>query len=329
MSTFMTLTALFSVNELKAQDPEFSQFYATPLYTNPAFAGSAWCPSGAAGRASIAYRNQWPSLPGTYRTFAASWDQHVPTMGGGLGLMATVDRAGEGLLTSTVMSGIYSYLLPINRDVFFRFGLQASFHMKSLDFSKLRFADQIDATRGFVYNTQEKLENKTRNFPNFAAGMLMYSKKVYGGLAIHNVIEPNQSFYKNPDGNLPRRYTAHFGAMVPLDKTKYKQEAYFSPNMLFMLQQNFTQLNFGFYVGKGPLVTGLWFRQTFGQYKNSDALMALIGFRKDRLKVAYSYDITVSSGRSAIPASHELTATIDWCLPPTRTPFRPVPCPGF
>ena len=49
-----------------------------------------------------------------------------------------------------------------------------------------------------------------------------------------------------------------------------------------MLQNKFTQMNIGFYYNKGPLVTGLWFRQTFGEYTNSDALMALVGFRKDK-----------------------------------------------
>ena len=29
---------------VKAQDPHFSQFYANPLYTNPALAGTAVCP---------------------------------------------------------------------------------------------------------------------------------------------------------------------------------------------------------------------------------------------------------------------------------------------
>jgi hypothetical protein len=96
-----------------------------------------------------------------------------------------------------------------------------------------------------------------------------------------------------------------------------------------MKQRNFTQLNLGFYANKGPLVTGLWFRQTFGAYKNSDAIIMLVGFRKNRFKFGYSYDFTVSDGRSAIPSSHEVSATIDWCVPPGRTPFKPLRCPEF
>lgn len=55
-----------------AQDPEFTQFYANPLYLNPAFAGSQRCP-----RVALNYRNQWPALSGTFVTSSASYDQHV------------------------------------------------------------------------------------------------------------------------------------------------------------------------------------------------------------------------------------------------------------
>jgi hypothetical protein len=100
--------SLLSVATIKAQDPELTQFYAAPVYTNPALAGAAYCPFGAAGRASVNYRNQWPGLPGTFRSFAASWDQHISSIGGGLGAMVFHDVAGSGLLTTTTISGVNS-----------------------------------------------------------------------------------------------------------------------------------------------------------------------------------------------------------------------------
>ncbi len=50
------ITVLFTQTG-QAQDPEFSQFYANPLYLNPALAGANICP-----RAILNYRNQWPGL---------------------------------------------------------------------------------------------------------------------------------------------------------------------------------------------------------------------------------------------------------------------------
>jgi type IX secretion system PorP/SprF family membrane protein len=82
------LLSLVCLNSM-AQDAQFSQFYAEPMYQNPAFAGSAYAP-----RLIANYRNQWPNLPGTFRSFNASYDQHYDKIGGGVGLMATYDRAG-------------------------------------------------------------------------------------------------------------------------------------------------------------------------------------------------------------------------------------------
>ncbi len=323
-----TFIAFACISGAYAQDPEFTQFYAAPVYTNPAMAGTAFCGRNSAGRFSINYRNQWPSLPGTFRTFNASYDQHYDKIGGGIGLMANYDRAGAGLLTTTSFSGVYSYVLPVGKTFFIRGGIQASFVNKTIDHSKLRFGDQIHPTRGFVLPTQEPQANASVAFPNFAAGLLAYSERFYAGFAFHNITQPVQSFYSNNDGIVPRRYTFHSGVVIPLDRKRFTQ-ATFSPNALFMMQQNFTQLNFGFYINKGPIVTGLWYRQTLGTYSNSDALMVLLGFRKDRFKFGYSYDITVSSARSAAPGSHEVSATVDWCLRDRPRGFKPLRCPDF
>jgi type IX secretion system PorP/SprF family membrane protein len=94
-----------------AQDPEFTQFYANPLYLNPAFAGSTRCP-----RISLNYRNQWPALSGTFVTYSASYDQYVDVLGGGIGLLVLNDKAGEGTLTTSNISAVYAYQLNVTRD---------------------------------------------------------------------------------------------------------------------------------------------------------------------------------------------------------------------
>ncbi len=65
MKRLVIVLALFTVGmgDLFAQDPEFTQFYANPLYLNPAFAGTARCP-----RICLNYRNQWPGITGTFVT---------------------------------------------------------------------------------------------------------------------------------------------------------------------------------------------------------------------------------------------------------------------
>ena len=122
------LLCLGFTSETKAQDPEFTQFYANPLYLNPAFAGTARCP-----RLVMNYGNQWPALTGTFVTTSASYDQHVETIQGGLGLIVTNDRAGRGTLNTTTLSGIYSYQQPISRNFSLKAGFQATYFQKALD----------------------------------------------------------------------------------------------------------------------------------------------------------------------------------------------------
>lgn len=327
---------MFAAWTASAQDPEFTQFYAAPLYTNPAMAGTASCddPKAAAGRMVLNYRNQWPSLPGTFRTFAASVDQHIDGINGGVGAIAFRDIAGDGLLTTTSVSAVYSYLAMFggkgqNKRFALKMGIQAGFMQRSIDFNKLRFSDQILPKKGFVNPTQENLPNNSVTFPNFSAGLLFYSGSFYSGLAVHNINEPNQSFFRNTDSGttLPRRYTIHAGLVIPLKKTKKNQQPdmTISPNILIMTQQKFFQTNIGFYLNKGPFVAGLWFRQTA---PNSDALIALVGFRYSQFKFGYSYDITVSSARPAAPGSHEISASIEWCVKSNKR-WKKLICPNF
>ncbi len=312
--------------DAQAQDPEFTQFYAAPIYTNPAFAGTGNC----GGRIVLNYRNQWPSLPGTFRTFAGSYDQHIDAIGGGIGVMAMQDVAGDGLLTTTAVSGIYSYQINVSRKFTMRAAIQATFQQRAIDWNRLRFADQIVPRRGFVNATNEAFAAESVSYPNFSAGMIGYTKNFYAGIAVHNLNEPNQSFYGNSDAGttVPRRWTLHSGMVIPLQEGKRggEPDLAISPNILIMMQEKFMQVNFGFYLNKGPLVAGLWFRQTS---PNSDAMLVLLGFRHNNFKFGYSYDVTVSSARAAAPGSHEISAAIEWCAKKRSKRYRKLTCPDF
>ncbi|MEY4110613.1 MAG: hypothetical protein RLZZ46_968, partial [Bacteroidota bacterium] len=196
-----------------AQDPQFSQFYANPLYLNPAFAGSARCP-----RIALNYRNQWPGIPGNFVTYSASYDQHIDNIVGGLGVLVTNDRAGAGNLSTTTFSGMYSYQLSINHNFSVRAGIQASYFQKKLDWYNLTFGDQISDRNGFVYNTAENPVLNRRGAPDFSAGVLAFSEKFYGGFAVHHLTEPAEGFVKVQASRLPRKYTAHAGAVLPISE---------------------------------------------------------------------------------------------------------------
>ena len=175
VSVMVVVSAFFNEG-VKAQDPEFTQFYANPLYLNPAFAGSSRCP-----RMVMNYRNQWPGINKTYITYSASYDQHVDALAGGFGVIVMNDQAGDGTINTTNASVIYSYYLPVTNTFSVKAGVQAAFAQKSVDWSKLTFGDMIDNKFGFTQLTSETNPNRSVTNVDFSAGLLGYSSSFFIG----------------------------------------------------------------------------------------------------------------------------------------------------
>ncbi len=313
--TLLSLAAmLFAANTTKAQDPGFTQFYANPLYLNPAMAGSNICP-----RVCLNYRNQWPAISGNYVTTSASVDKFAYKLKGGIGVMAYNDRAGQGTINTNSFSVIYAYQLKVTRKFTMNFGFQASYFQKNIDWSKLTFGDMIDDQRGFVYNTREVPTVTKKEFADFDAGIVGFTKRVYGGIAAHHLTQPEEGFIGS--SRLPVKVTAHAGMIIPLKKSK-TGDVSISPNILFQQQGKFNQLDLGMYVNYGPVIGGLW-------YRNNDSFIALVGLHKGMFKFAYSYDITVSKLTNATAGSHELSLCMMFRCKKPHTIHKPVSCPNF
>ena len=328
LSILVLFVSVFFNREAMAQDPEFTQFYANPLYLNPAFAGSSRCP-----RMVMNYRNQWPGINKTYITYSASYDQHVDALAGGFGMIVTQDAAGDGTIETTNASAIYSYYLPVTNSFSVKAGIQATYAQKSVDWNKLTFGDMIDNRYGFINTTSEVNPQNTVTNVDFSAGLLGYSSSFFIGAAAHHLLEPDEAFLSPGVSPLPRKITAHTGAIIPIGRqsARYKRrrrnantlpESSISPNILYQKQKDFQQLNLGLYVTKGPIVGGLW-------YRNQDAFIILVGMMTTNFRFGYSYDVTVSKLSNASAGSHELSMTVQFNCRPKRKKFTPVSCPSF
>ncbi|MBR6132980.1 MAG: PorP/SprF family type IX secretion system membrane protein [Bacteroidales bacterium] len=328
-----------SVMRVQAQDPMFSQFYANPLFLNPAMAGTNVCP-----RLAFNFRDQWPSMPGTFMTYAASYDEHFDKIYGGIGVQFWGDRAGEGGILNTYnASAMYSFKVKVSKKFNMRFALQAAFQNKSLDWSKLTFGDMIDPRYGFVYSTNENIANYINhiNTLDFSFGFLGYTPHVYFGFAAKHIATlslsgkttPYSFLSGNADGNFydMLKLTAHVGANFDL-KRKSKKETSFgdisiSPNFIYEHQLGFNYFSEGLYMKFYPFTVGVWCRHgltykydepmldqsgnvIFGpdsitpmtqktNIYNSDAIIFMFGLEYNMFKVAYSYDLTISRLASA------------------------------
>jgi type IX secretion system PorP/SprF family membrane protein len=305
--------------EVFAQDPTFTQFYANPLYLNPAFAGSNKCP-----RISMNYRNEWPNLSGNYVTYSASYDKYVKNIKGGIGLLATHDQQGRGTISTSMLGLIYSYHLKVNRKFTLLFGARAAYYQKSLDVTKLTFGDMIDPRKGFIYNTGDILQNASRQFFNASIGALGFSKNFYAGLALHHINQPNESMITNGISPQKTRITAHAGAIISLVKgARGTKSTTLMPNIIFQYQQGFMEMNIGTYVKHGNLTFGTWFR-------NKDAFILSLGIQTKSFRVGYSYDITVSKLNNGTSyGSHEVSMGFNLSCGEKPTAFRSLSCPSF
>ncbi len=296
----------------EAQDPIYSQYYAAPLQTNPAFAGNGYAPFFA-----LNYRNQWPGL-NAYQTYTASYDQYLDYLNSGVGVMLQGDDAGQGIIRTIKVSGIYSYRLRVTEGMFVKLGAEASVVQARLDWEKLLFLDQIDIENGPIapgggkYPSNEaEPENLTNTYLDMSAGVLAYSKFIYGGVAIKHLNTPDESFLHvndNLNGGLPLRYSFHVGGEIPLfESNNNGPSAFLSPNVLWVRQGDFGQWNVGMYAGLGMIYAGAWYRHA---RTTSDAAIFLIGWQKGLFKVGYSYDMTLSNLRSESGGAHEISLGI-------------------
>ena len=233
------------------------------------------------------------------------------------------DQAGEGVLNTTSAAFMYSYQFKATRNFSVRAGFQATVVQKSINVSNLRFGDMIDARRGFVYQSQEQIENDRVFYPDFSFGLIGFSKKLYFGGAVHHLTAPDEGFINQ--AILPMRITGHFGAKIPLGIRRADQS--WSPNIIFQTQGTAMELNAGNYFSKGPVVVGMWYRASLKG--NRDALIMLVGIETNELKIGYSYDFTVSQLNGQTGGSHEISLSYVFPCSPKKPRFETINCPSF
>jgi len=317
-------------NDVLAQDPEFSQFYANPLYLNPAYAGAVEC-----GRLNLNYRDQWPSLTNAYVTYNVSYDQNLPGINSGMGILIMNDQQGDNALNRLNISGFYSYKLKVSNPIMINFGVKATYYQEKINWQKLTFADQINPTTGNIGNiSQETPPSKTSiNAVDFSAGaILSYFDKFYVGVAVDHLTQPNISFYEGTNIKLPMKITVHGGALINLNSgtlgDAQEGDWLIQPTFLYMQQENFHQLDAGIYINKYPFVVGTWIRHNF---QNPDAAIVLVGITYDHLKFGYSYDFTLSRIGGSAGGAHELSLSWDFCIykQKKRRHIRAIKSPSF
>ncbi|WP_200974372.1 type IX secretion system membrane protein PorP/SprF [Echinicola sp. 20G] len=340
---FCALALTFSTGNSFGQDPQYSQYYAAPLYLNPAFAGSDL-----QTRIGANYRSQWPGLDAQFNTFSVYADTFLEQYNSGFGLMIMNDVEGAADLRSLTISGIYSYELRIGESVYFRPGFQASYIRRDIGYyENLVFANQINPEDPFgpilPGNTDLSGLGEPVNMLSLSFGGLLFTENLWFGASVHHINQPNQSFLED-ESLLPRKYSAHAGYRISLghgamkrDFTHTYRQRYFVPTLNYKRQGPFEQLDMGAYLYAEPLIVGLWYRglpyKPLNSESNRDALVMLLGVSLPTgLDIGYSFDYTVSQLGIQSGGAHEISISYRF---PDRNPGAPrlretlLPCPKF
>jgi type IX secretion system PorP/SprF family membrane protein len=304
--SILLFTFVFLLNSpllVKGQDPEFSQFYANPLYLNPAFTGTSALP-----RMVMNYRNQWPKQGNTFVTYNLTYDVFMNSIRGGIGFKLMYDRELNGAVNSVSASFLYSEHFKVNDQLFFTMALETGFLYKQFNASGLVFPGMIDQGSGIITdNYVPPFENGQKIIPDFSFGLAGQMDDTYFGVALHHLTQPNQSIVEgDQQGRLPIKITLHAGAKGQrFHRALFSREFTLSPNILYQQQGSFKQINAGLYMKEDLLTFGLWYRNNLSL--RPDALIAMVGIQKEKFQLGYSFDFSLSNVAAYSYGSHEIS----------------------
>lgn len=286
---------------VQAQDLHFSQFFNSPLTTNPANTG--FIPD-ADYRIGANYRNQWSSVMTVpYKTISVFGDAQVfrnKLENGwlGLGVLLLNDKAGSGSLTSTKIYGSVAYHQMLGLSSLVSAGFNIGWANKRIDQTKLKYPDQFDG-KFFDSNlpTSVVLTNNNVSYLDVQAGMnyaYFPHENIYinAGYSIQHVNRPKETFFgdNSNTGRIPFRHTAFLNAIL-----KVNDRVIVNPNAYFSTQARATELVVGINgnynlseFGEKQLLAGVY-------YRLGDAIVPMLGFEIKNIQFAFSYDVTLSS----------------------------------
>jgi type IX secretion system PorP/SprF family membrane protein len=306
LKLYFFLVCIMGGVALKAQDATFSQFYANPLYLNPALTGNFngfW-------RATGIYRNQWLgvakgtapfSTPSVGVDFSLLKEQLKDKGALGVGAVFLNDQLYGKVITYNKFLVNVAYTMKIAKKVQIGLGFQGGIQTQKLK-DNFNFADEVDpATLEFSLNTSEVLNSQTQIRENINAGVfvsaeLIRGMRFYTGYSINNLSRQKESYLNTgPTNRVDFRHVSHGGFEFDLG-----QSAVLIPGWLFSLQSKTLQTNWGLTAGihvkkstvpadRATLYLGLWNRVN-RDYPQTVQLIPKVGFEWKGFRAGFAFD---------------------------------------
>ena len=322
------LLQLGAINVLKAQiDPHFSQYYAYPLWLNPALTGVV----DGDMRINLNAKDQWRGISNGYKTGAVSMDFR-PTEKLGVGFNVINQAAGTAGFNYFAAYGSLGYGIAISEDgnQKLHFGLQAGVINRSFDPGKLQLDDQYNPITGY--------DPTAPSFENFAttsamvfdasAGVFYYNDNpestanLFGGVSIAHLTNSKDPFaVQGINSRLPMRYTFHGGVRI-----KASDNFDITPHAIYISQQKNQIKALGAYSelkfedDKGLILGAM--------YRVNDAAVADVGYHINSLIIGVSYDFNTSALKGATSGQGGFELSISYVFCKHLKGTAPI-CPRF
>ncbi len=301
--TFLLLVAMVATSwsAMAQQQLRRSQFVTNTYLSNPAVAGTE-----PGTVLSTTYRNQWAGFSGGPSTMLISGHRSLPN-GIGAGLILYNDDMGGAISQSGLeLTGAYSVLLN-NQDAV-SFGLSMKGNQFVFDGTDLEVYQPNDPSLPGTLESTFGID--------FNAGMMVYGKDYYFGMAVFNLLQDKLNVAGVDDDQ--NRLVRHYQFMGSYLYNVSRLVAVQASGLMRMTEVTSAQLD----VNVRAIVNGTsWFGMGF---RPQDAFVLSTGLNYGAFTLAYNYDITV--GDNMLSAhSHELS--FGYFLP-TRSGFRSRPSSG-
>lgn len=318
---------------LSAQDPHFSQFFASPLSLNPALTGKFNGTYRIAGN----YRNQWPSISNAFTTATVSADFHVMQQriasndNWGVGFVGYNDNSSNGAVKFNYASVSTAYHKGLDEDGFHQLGagFQVTYANMLINTANLTFEDQLTSS-GFTGVTSEVFNSATlkSSYVDVNAGILYNGStndrnNFYLGVSMYHINRPQQQF-TGAQYVLNPRTTFHAGGYFPVGANSTLHVS-----ALQMMQGGASQTVIGGAIQltanpdmekPSSFYFGTWVRF-------NDAIIPYLGLEFNDFRFGATYDYNYSSLKTASLNRGGIEISLIYTHRPSTE--RPVNCPKF
>ena len=337
MKNLRLFVLLLVAGSCYGQDPQFSQFFASPLNINPALTAhinSDW-------RMITNIKDQWIGPASPYVTGTISYDRKIfqnkiPNVDNsddnvfGIGGMLMYDRAMNGIQKSTYGSLNLSYNVLFAEGMVGKhrlgLGFGTTYARRYIDFSRLYFQNQWIGYNGFNTSlpTGESALSEMKPYFSLNTGAIYtyYTEKSNFdlGAAVYHVNKPKQTFLEDPNQYLAMRKVAHANF-----ETFLNENVVLNINTIYQEQEEANYYSFGgglgyFIQGQQNTILniGAW-------YWSKHAIIPYVGLAMGDMQFGASYDITISKLRYADPRPK--TFELSLILRGVKNPVNVIPCP--